>query len=134
MKNVLLSMCAVALICAVCLGTISCSRDDASQEGTSTTSTTSTTTGTAGSGDLDQFIQDYEAFINTYCELAQQIRTAPMAQKPQLIQKWTEQLQKLSGYNEQIISMKASASPAAKARFEALEKKATECSKALQSM
>ena len=131
MKNVLLSICAVALICAVCSGTVSCSRDDASQEGTSTTSTT---TGTAGSGDLDQFIQDYEAFINTYCELAQQIRTAPMAKKPQLIQKWTEQLQKLSGYNEQIISMKASASPAAKARFEALEKKATECSKALQLM
>jgi hypothetical protein len=133
MKNVLRSMCAATLICAVFLGTISCGRDNATQEGTSTPSTTSTT-GTTGSGDLDQFIQDYEAFINTYCELAQQISTAPMAQKPKLIQKWTEQLQKLSGYNEQIISLRASASPAAKARFEALEKKATECSKALESM
>ena len=132
MKNVLFSMFATALICAVCIGSISCGREDASQQSSSTTSSTSA--GTTGSGDLDQFLTDYEAFINTYCEMAQKISAAPLAKKPQLLQKWAAQVQKLSSYNESIISMKASASPAAKERLEALEKKANECSKVLDSM
>jgi hypothetical protein len=79
------------------------------------------------SADLQAFLEEYEEFIDKYCELADRFSRATMAELAQLGQEMGDHAMKFGEYSGRALTMQASLSPEAQAKMEELQKRGEAC-------
>jgi hypothetical protein len=83
--------------------------------------------GSGESADLKAFLEDYEKFVEKYCELAERFPKATLAEMVQLGEEMAALGLGFTEYSTRAIAMRASASPDAQEKMDALSRRADAC-------
>jgi len=84
---------------------------------------------TAMSPEARKFIKEYEAFVDDFCKISEQIKGASMMQKLTLSQKMLQKAQGLQKYTNRGDHLKAGLTPAGEKKIDKIGAKADKCSK-----
>ncbi|MBN1534734.1 MAG: hypothetical protein JXA20_18835 [Spirochaetes bacterium] len=84
------------------------------------------------SPEAEQFINDYEAFVDDYCKLSEKAGSASLMDKITLAQQMAAKAQELQKYTDRQAHIKAGLTPDGEKRIEAIAEKAAKCSSNFQ--
>lgn len=77
--------------------------------------------------EMEQFLREYEALIDDYCQFADRFAEASMAEKVEMADELVEQGTRLSTFTTRALTLRASFSTPTKDRLEALQARADTC-------